>query len=71
MRSTANASPATSRNFCDQIAHLEGGLLLFVQVEDDAPGVHHDQAVAEAQGQLHVVRDHERGEAARGDDRGR
>src|SRR5450759_3666548 len=55
----------------DEVAHFECGLLPLVEIEDDAAAVHHDQTVAVAQGQLHVVRDHQRGEAALGDDRRR
>ena len=55
----------------DEVAHLQEHFCSCAEIEHDATGVHHDQPVAEAQRQLHVVRDHQRREAALGDDRRR
>ena len=46
----------------EQIRHGGLGLLLRVQLEKDATLVHHDEPVAQPQGLVHVVRDHERGQ---------
>ena len=44
------------------------GFFLTADVEEDVPVVHHDQAVAEAQGVAHVVGDHQGGELLFADD---
>ena len=45
-----------------QIRHGELFLLLAGNIDDNVPGVHHNEAVAVGNGVLHVVRDHERRE---------
>ena len=48
----------------EQVAHGQARFFFTFDVDEDVSFVHHDEAVAEAKGVLHVVRDHERRELA-------
>ena len=52
----------------EQVVDGEAAALFPGDVEDDVPGVHHEGAVAEIEGGLHVVGDHEAGEMVLLDD---
>ena len=51
-----------------QIGNGERFLLFAGNVVDNVALVHHDEAVTQADGIVHVVRDHQRGEVVLGDD---
>ena len=51
-----------------QVLHSELLLVLAGNVQNDAPFVHHDQAVAVGNGVAHIVGDHQRGQMVLADD---
>ena len=52
----------------EQVFDGQVGFFFAADVEEDVPVVHHDQAVAEAQGVAHVVGDHQGGQLLLADD---